>query len=249
MSRFHRAMGMARSLAIYHGIPLRQRRMRKLYARFVRPGALVFDIGAHAGNRSRAFVALGCLVIAVAPQPEFSRLLRFLFARSDRVQVLEAAVGARPGRGSLIISERTPTVSTLADDWRRQRAQEQAFSGVRWNERLEIPVTSLDELIARFGMPAFAKIDVEGFEPFVLEGLTQAPAAISFEYLPGALVEVRRSVTRLGALGPYRFNWSQGETYQLFSDDWLTPEKLLSALAAPGAANRPGDVYAVLTGE
>ena len=97
---------------------------------------------------------------------------------------------------------------------------------MRVRTRLGTPTPDdLDELIARFGMPAFAKIDVEGFEPFVLEGLTQAPAAISFEYLPGALVEVRRSVTRLGALGPYRFNWSQGETYQLFSDDWLTPEK------------------------
>jgi hypothetical protein len=52
----------------------------------------------------------------------------------------------------------------------------------------------------------------------------------------------------LSALGQYRFNWSPGETYRLASERWLPPRDLLSALAAPQARNRPGDVYAVLAG-
>ena len=59
MSRLDRFVGIARSVAIYHGIPFRQRRMRQLYATFVKPGDLVFDIGAHAGNRVRGFASLG----------------------------------------------------------------------------------------------------------------------------------------------------------------------------------------------
>ena len=43
---------------------------------FVKPGDLVFDIGAHLGNRTRAFVALGCRVVAVEPQPHVARMLR-----------------------------------------------------------------------------------------------------------------------------------------------------------------------------
>src|SRR6267142_2064764 len=66
MSRFDRGVGLARSLAIYHGIPLRQRRLRRLYGRFVGAGDLVFDIGAHAGNRVRAYAALGCQVPALS---------------------------------------------------------------------------------------------------------------------------------------------------------------------------------------
>jgi hypothetical protein len=55
----NRIIGLARSLAIYHAIPLRQRRMRHLYAQFVSHGDLVFDLGAHAGNRTRAFRSNG----------------------------------------------------------------------------------------------------------------------------------------------------------------------------------------------
>jgi hypothetical protein len=36
----------------------------------------VFDIGAHAGNRVRAFAALGCRVVAIEPQSDFAWLLR-----------------------------------------------------------------------------------------------------------------------------------------------------------------------------
>ena len=91
MSRLDRALGLARSLAIYHAIPLRQKRMRRLYAGFVGSGDLVFDIGAHAGNRVRGFASLGCRVVALEPQPDFARLLRVLFGRSSRIQVVQAA--------------------------------------------------------------------------------------------------------------------------------------------------------------
>src|ERR1700737_1387865 len=123
MSRLDRFLGIARSVAIYHGIPFRQRRMRQLYARFVKPGDLVFDIGAHAGNRVRGFASLGCRVVALEPQPDFARLLRAFFGRSPQVVVVEAAVAGRSGRGWLSLSQRTPTVTTLAAAWRDARAR------------------------------------------------------------------------------------------------------------------------------
>ena len=67
-----RSLSLARSLLIYHGIPLRQRRLRRLYRTFAGPNDLVFDLGAHVGNRTRALVRLGCRVIALEPQPDLS---------------------------------------------------------------------------------------------------------------------------------------------------------------------------------
>ena len=52
---------------------------------------------------------------------------------------------------------------------------------------MDVAVTTLDALIARFGVPAFIKIDVEGAEPDVLAGLSHAVPVLSFEYLPRAL--------------------------------------------------------------
>src|SRR3954470_4322065 len=136
MSRVDRLVGLARSVGIYHLIPRRQREMRKLYAGFVNAGDIVFDVGAHVGNRTRALAALGCRVIAVEPQPAFARVLRLLFGRSPRVEIVEAAIGASAGKASLSISERTPTVTTVAAEWRDARANEPEFDGVRWNRSL-----------------------------------------------------------------------------------------------------------------
>src|SRR5437762_11058602 len=247
MSRLDRGVGLARSLVIYHAIPLRQRRLRRLYGHFVRAGDLVFDIGAHAGNRVRAFASLGCRVVALEPQPDFARLLRALFGGSPQIEVVEAAVAESSGRGSLSLSERTPTVTTLATQWREGRAIDPDFARVRWNRRIEIDTTTLDRLIEQFGVPAFVKIDVEGSEPAVLAGLGRPVPALSFEYLPRALLEVQLCLTRLMALGPYQFNWSVGESNQLASHRCLDASELLTTLRTPAAHRRPGDVYARLT--
>jgi len=246
MSRWDRAIGLARSVAVYHAIPLRRRRMRRLYAQFVSRGDLVFDVGAHAGNRVRAFAAIGCRVVALEPQPDFARLLRLLFGRSPHVEVIEAAVGAASGRAVLSVSDRTPTVTTLVAGWRDARAGEPDFAGVAWNRRLEVEETTLDALTARFGVPAFVKIDVEGAEPAVLAGLTTPVQALSFEYLPRALDQVQACVARLAQLGLYQYNWSAGESYQLASPSWVSGSDLVAKLNEPEARTRSGDVYARL---
>ena len=246
MSRVNRLVGLARSLAIYHGIPRRHRRLRRFYAAFVSPGDLVFDIGAHAGNRTRAFAAIGCRVVAVEPQPDFARLLRALFAGSSHVRIVEAAVGRTPGRAALSISERTPTVTTLDENWRDARGREPDFSHVRWDGRVEVETTTLDALIEQFATPAFVKIDVEGGEPGVLAGLSSALASLSFEYLPRALDYVSRCTERLNALGRYEFNWSSGESCRLAADRWMTAAELMTSLGTPDAQRCPGDVYARL---
>jgi hypothetical protein len=100
MSRIDRLVGLIRSLAIYHAIPLRQRRLRRRDTQFVEPGDLVFDIGAHAGNRTRAFAALGCRVVALEPQPDFARLCGGCSPARRRIEIVEAAAGLKSWRKS-----------------------------------------------------------------------------------------------------------------------------------------------------
>jgi hypothetical protein len=88
------------------------------------------------------------------------------------------------------------------------------------------------------------KIDCEGSEASILAGLTQAVAALSFEFLPWTLEEADACVARLKRLGPYEFNWSKGETSQLVSERWLSDREVLAALRTPEAQRRAGDVYA-----
>ena len=241
---FDRAFGLARSIAIYHAIPFRQRRLRRLYRGFVRRNDLVFDIGAHAGNHTRALNSLGCRVVAVEPQPDFARLLRLLFAASPGVTILESAVGDREGRGTLSISDRTPTVTSLASDWRNARARDSDFAQVRWNRTAEIGVTTIDALAGQFGAPALIKLDIEGSEAAALAGLTAEVPVVTFEYLPRALDRVEACVEQLRRVGRFVYNWFPGESYRFVSPSWLEGSELLKALAQPTWQRRSGDVYA-----
>jgi FkbM family methyltransferase len=244
VSGIDRFVGLARSLAIYHAVPFRQRRLRRLYGRFVKPGDLAFDVGAHAGNRTRALRALGARVVAVEPQPDFQRLLRWLFRRDSGVALESRAIGAATGHAELAISARHPTVTTLATSWRQARSGDADFAAVRWDQRLAVEVTTLEALIARHGLPAFVKIDVEGHEAEVLAGLDQPVAALSFEYLPRALDGVAQCIAQLRRLDAYRFNWSPGESFALAAPEWLDGDALLAALRTPEAQRVSGDVYA-----
>lgn len=241
-------LGLLRSVLMYHGIPLRRRRLSRFYARFIRSDDLCFDIGAHVGSRLRAWLPLGARIVAVEPQPACMALLRRWYGHQTRITLVEQAVGAAPGVADLQISTRTPTVTTLSLDWIAAVQRDRSFAKVQWDERLPVTVTTLDQLIARYGQPAFCKIDVEGYELTVLQGLSHAIPALSVEYLPACLDSARACVAYLAQLGPYRFNWSVGESHRLGSQHWLDAPALLAQLDHLAALGNSGDIYACLPG-
>ncbi len=241
-----RWLGIARSLAMYYGVPFRARRMKLLYSSFVTPGALCFDIGAHVGNRIRCWRRLGARVVAVEPQADFVRLLHWLYGRNGEVAIVPAAVGRAPGRARLLVSARTPTVTTLSPEWADEVAADPSFAHVRWSSGAEVPVTTLDALIAEHGEPDFVKIDVEGFEAEVLAGTSRPLRALSFEYLPAARELALECVDRLETLGDYRFNWSAGESHRLGGPEWLDGAAIRAFIGALSQGAGSGDIYARL---
>jgi FkbM family methyltransferase len=243
-----RALGLARSLAMYYGQPWRTAALRRLYREFLGPGDLAFDIGAHVGNRTRLWSRLGARVIAVEPQPDFAAWLRWQFRRDPRVTVLEQAVAAQPGSARLHPSPRTPTVSTLSADWIARVRTDQGFAGVDWAAPVEVPATTLDGLIGEYGLPRFCKIDVEGFEAEVLRGLSQPIAALSFEYLPAAIEVALAALEHLARLGTYRFNVTAGEQARFLWPEWRDTGATAGWLGARHAGEGSGDVYARLAG-
>ena len=240
--------GLVRSLRIYYGSRSRMRLMQAHYSRFVRPGDLVFDIGAHVGDRIAAFRRLGAAVVAVEPQPAAFRWLRLRYGRDAGVTLVEAAVSDRAGTLTLHINRANPTISTASPAFIAATRGAAGWEGQVWDGRSSVPAVTLDELIARHGVPAFVKIDVEGFEHHVLQGLSRSAPALSFEFTTIQRDVALACLDRLAALGVYRFNAALGESQTMaFAAPISGAEMAAYIRGLPHAANS-GDVYAVLAG-
>jgi FkbM family methyltransferase len=196
------AAAVRRSLEIYYRAPERDRAMDALYARFLRPGDLVFDIGAHVGDRIASFRRLGARVVALEPQPGPARAIRLIHGRDREVTLIQAAAGEAEGQISLRVNSANPTVSTASDAFIRAAAGAGGWEGQVWDAALTVPCLTLDRLISDHGVPAFAKIDVEGFEDRVLMGLSRPIPALSFEFTTIARDVAQRCLDRLAVLGP-----------------------------------------------
>jgi FkbM family methyltransferase len=238
------ARALLRSLKIYYGDRARTRAMDELYRRFVRPGDLVFDIGAHVGDRIAAFRRLGARVVAAEPQPAFARLLKLRYVGNGAVVVRQTAVGRTAGVTDLMINVRNPTISTASRDFVRAAQGASGWERESWTRSIRVPMTTLDALIVEFGTPAFIKIDVEGFESEVLAGLTQVVAALSFEFTTIQRDIALACLERCRTLGLVRFNAALGESQAFVHTDWIDRETMARWLAGLSHEANSGDIYA-----
>jgi FkbM family methyltransferase len=217
-----------------------ERQMRGFLAPFVRRGDLVFDVGANQGAFVNHLLGLGARVVAIEPIPELAATLD---RRYRSVSVVRAALGAETGSTTLYVARRLSS-STVSTEWRE-------IVGDEWMERsIDVPMVTLDSLVATFGRPSFVKIDVEGYEAEVLRGLSLPLPAFSFEYQARAVHLTASALKRINELGQYGFNFTRNLPYgrkpEFRLGAFADASELLAALEAE-AAEMPlmyGDVYA-----
>jgi FkbM family methyltransferase len=239
------ARAIARSLRTYYA-PGRAAALDKFYARFLSPGDLGFDIGAHVGDRTASFRRLGARAVAVEPQPRLARLLRLLFHRDPGVVRVAALIGAKPGEAVLRLNTANPTVATVSPEFVAAAAGAPGWEGQVWDAELRLPVTTLDAMAATHGLPAFIKIDVEGYEATALAGLTRAPRGLSFEFTTIQRAIAAACIDRLIMLGYRAFNACLGESMAFAHAAPLDAAAMREWIAALPPAANSGDVYASL---
>jgi FkbM family methyltransferase len=205
----------------------------ELYRDFVRPGDLVFDIGANIGENAVLFAGLGCRVVAVEPVRAAAEAIPPL----EGIRVVRRAVGARRGSLELLVCSGALDISTASPEWRDRMVGAGLASGP-WDAREEVDMCTLDDLIDEFGVPAFVKIDVEGYELDVLLGLSRALPALSLETHAALADKGEACVRRLDELGFREFALSEGHSAVL--SPWT------DARGAADAVGRVewGDLYA-----
>ncbi len=224
---------------------LRSNNRIAFYSSFIKKGDLCFDVGANVGNRTDTFLKIGAKVVAVEPQPDCIDTLNSQFGKVDNVTIVPKAVDASPGHSCINVGS-SSTLSTMSDEWIDSMKKSGRFDGHDWDKKIKVETTTLDLLIEKYGIPRFCKIDVEGFEYNVLQGLTKPVGFISLEFAPEFVETTVKCVNYLHSLGMDRFNYSSGETMSFTLPKWIGEEEMVKMLRdMPKDTNIFGDIYAV----
>lgn len=205
----------------------------------ISPGDLVFDVGANRGNIANDFVCAGARVVCIEPQPHLAAGLRQRFANNLDVVVVEKGLGSIRGRSSMSVSSEADILSTFAEHWKVGR-----FKHVVWDQQIEVPITTLDDLVAEFGTPRYCKIDVEGFEREVVRGLSSRIGVISFEFTSEYIKHSMEVIEMLIRLGYRQFNASVGDQPQFQWLEWVPYYEIVRALLLSPSPDLWGDIYA-----
>ncbi len=216
---------------------------RLFYSQFIHKGDLCFDVGANTGNRVSPLLQLGAKIIAFEPQGSCIKILKWKFG--NKITVVPQALGAKEGSTNLYVSNFSG-LSSLSPEW-IDSVKDTRFKNFEWSETQNVEVNTLDNAIKTYGIPKFIKIDVEGYEPNVLKGLTSSINLISFEYAtPEQTENVIKCVKLIIAINQdVMFNYSVGESMQLTLNNWISGNEMLELVTKQSFIDTDfGDVYA-----
>lgn len=197
-------------------------RERRFYRQFVRCGDLVFDVGANTGNKTGAFLSLGARVVAIEPNPWCTQQIDRKFGRASAKGLLHierVAAASSPGTLKLCVFDANPELTSGSErfvDYAREYVQESGRT-------IETQAITLDELVSRYGLPTFLKIDVEGMDADVLRGLSQRPRFLSFEYHSSSSLweDTRKCFAEAKRLGFSEVNLTDMAQPHLMFKKWL----------------------------
>jgi FkbM family methyltransferase len=157
--------------------------------------ALIFDVGANIGEKTERFRELGMRVCAFEPDPQAFKTLRSRFRNSSEVTLVNSALSDQIGQAVFHQYRPQSAYNTLSNTWKNELENGGNLSSDpeqrRFTASLSVDTLTLDSAIARYGQPFFIKIDVEGHELEVLQGLqNKSWKLLSFEAnLPAFLIQ------------------------------------------------------------
>ena len=224
--------------------------MKQMYKQFVKKGDLCFDIGSATGNRTKVFVELGAReVIAIEPTTYHQKILQRKFKNNNKVILLGHAISNKIGTG-VINTNSAMAFATMCQEEYDDVSNDPSLKNLEWIGKEYVLTTTINDLISKYGVPNFIKLDVEGYEVKALQGLSHRVPALSFEYHTLHMDKAIECIDLLMDIGDYEFNYSIRETMVLKQEEWVDSINIKKLIEKEGSnVYSFGDVYCRLIKE
>jgi FkbM family methyltransferase len=175
---------------------------------------LIYDVGLHLGEDTDYYLKKGFDVVAFEANPELVDLCKKRFQDAivrGQLRIVAGAI-APPSADDRILFYKNPISiwGTVEEGWARRNA----LMGYP-SENIAVPRVDIVEAYRSYGIPFYLKIDVEGVDRLVLEGLKQfdaRPRYVSIESEKVDFSALRGDLALLRSLGYTRFKPVQQET-------------------------------------
>jgi FkbM family methyltransferase len=134
---------------------------------------LIYDVGAHLGEDTDFYLRKGFRVVAIEANPELAERLRERFRSNlsdGSLSLIEAAIAENPGGVDFYVNKSKSVWGTIRPEWAKRNASLGSPSQVSRLKALTFP-----EVVVKYGVPYYLKIDIEGADLLCLEGLMDKP--------------------------------------------------------------------------
>jgi len=165
---------------------------------------LIVDAGLHAGEDADFYLRKGFRVVGIEANPRLCRRARRRF-RADiaggRLSIVEGALSDRAGSADFLLFRssrfrRRDEWSALDNHYARRNVEEKQLR----YRRIRVETLTFASVLARYGVPYYAKLDVEGSELPCVRALRDAPERPRFVSLEVDYLDRARSVAALDEL-------------------------------------------------
>ncbi len=208
-----------------------KRKYKKFYSQFVGNSDFAITVGDSLANVSDALLQSGALTLVVEPLPESIDYVTQKLEKQKNKIILHEDIGAYNAEfayNEAYEKKILPYSSNLT---------------VSENKSV-VKITTTDELIRAYGVPAFLFINANGYENDVLKGLNTPVLILAvafYSYLSEKTIEV---VRRLMYIGDYEFNWIVDEEANFQSKKWLNAKELHASMSEHSEARFAGYIFA-----
>jgi FkbM family methyltransferase len=198
------------------------------YKKLLSSNDLVFDLGAHYGDKTHVFKKLSNKVISYEPETKLFKRLKQRFRNNKSIIIENKLISDKIDLLKFYSLKKKKSHSTI------KKKNLEIFDEIK-NEDYKIEnklSTTLNNEIEKYGIPNYVKIDCEGAELEILSNLKYKINLISFEInLPDYLKDGIQILKSLSANFNYNFNLRKNGEFSLHLQKNINPEEMIELIS------------------